>query len=72
MLTARAQPEDRAHGLELGADDYLVKPFSVSELLLRAEKIVQKREVVSGLQEAMDGLRLTVKSKEENLHQDRS
>ena len=68
MLTARALPEDRVYGLELGADDYLTKPFSISELIVRAEKILQKRRVVSGLQDAMDGLRLDAKSKDETLH----
>ncbi|MEG2393340.1 MAG: response regulator, partial [Pseudomonas sp.] len=33
FLTARDAVEDRVHGLELGADDYLVKPFAFSELL---------------------------------------
>ncbi|HQW38826.1 MAG TPA: response regulator, partial [Usitatibacteraceae bacterium] len=33
FLTARSQVEDRVKGLELGADDYLVKPFAFSELL---------------------------------------
>ncbi|MGE5490143.1 MAG: response regulator, partial [Actinomycetota bacterium] len=35
FLTARDQVEDRVKGLELGADDYLVKPFAFSELLAR-------------------------------------
>jgi two-component system alkaline phosphatase synthesis response regulator PhoP len=37
MLTARGQIEDRVLGLRLGADDYLVKPFAMSELLARVE-----------------------------------
>ena len=67
MLTARAMPEDRVSGLELGADDYLTKPFSLSELMLRVDKIVQKRKAISELHEEMSELRLDVKSKDENL-----
>lgn len=35
FLTARDQVQDRVHGLELGADDYMVKPFAFAELLAR-------------------------------------
>jgi signal transduction histidine kinase len=41
MLTARAMEEDRVYGLEIGADDYLTKPFSMAELILRVEKILR-------------------------------
>jgi two-component system, sensor histidine kinase and response regulator len=68
MLTARVLPEDRVYGLELGADDYLTKPFSISELILRVGKIARKRKAISGLYDEMEGLRLNVKSKEETLH----
>jgi DNA-binding response OmpR family regulator len=42
MLTARASEQDRITGLELGADDYLVKPFSVRELLARVTAILRR------------------------------
>jgi DNA-binding response OmpR family regulator len=42
MLTAKAAEIDRVLGLELGADDYLTKPFSPRELVLRVKKILQR------------------------------
>ena len=42
MLTARGEAEDRFAGFELGADDYLVKPFLPKELLLRVEAIMKR------------------------------
>lgn len=44
MLTARAEPEHRVSGLELGVDDYLAKPFDPRELLLRLHNILKRRE----------------------------
>jgi two-component system, OmpR family, alkaline phosphatase synthesis response regulator PhoP len=43
MLTARTAESDRIHGLEIGADDYLVKPFHLRELLLRVRRMLQRR-----------------------------
>jgi DNA-binding response OmpR family regulator len=43
MLTARAAEIDRVLGLELGADDYVTKPFSVRELVLRVKKLLNRQ-----------------------------
>jgi DNA-binding response OmpR family regulator len=42
VLTARGQEEDRVRGLKLGADDYVVKPFSAKELLARIEAVLRR------------------------------
>ena len=42
LLTARGEAEDRVAGLEVGADDYLVKPFHPKELLLRVQVILNR------------------------------
>src|SRR5438128_9695595 len=50
MLTAKGQEEDIIRGLELGADDYVTKPFSIRELLARAKAFLRRREAAaSGL-----------------------
>jgi DNA-binding response OmpR family regulator len=43
MLTARSAAEDRVRGLEVGADDYLVKPFDLNELLARLRSMLRRR-----------------------------
>ena len=52
MLTARSAPEDRVLGLEAGADDYLVKPFELDELLARVRSLMRRaawdRERIGG------------------------
>ena len=52
MLTAKGEEIDRVVGFELGADDYVVKPFSVRELLLRVQAILRRTQ---GEQEATPG-----------------
>jgi DNA-binding response OmpR family regulator len=48
MLTARSEEIDRVLGLEVGADDYLTKPFSVRELLARVRAILRRVELMRG------------------------
>jgi len=42
LLTAKGEAEERIHGLEVGADDYLAKPFEPKELILRIKNILEK------------------------------
>ena len=42
MLTAKASESDRVAGLDLGADDYITKPFSVRELLARVRAVMRR------------------------------
>jgi DNA-binding response OmpR family regulator len=45
MLTARGQDQDKIRGLDLGADDYLTKPFSVDELLARVRAVLRRSQM---------------------------
>lgn len=62
MLTARIAEDDRINGLELGADDYLVKPFSPRELVSRVRAILRR----AGNQEAAAPLPAPAKNEAEN------
>lgn len=48
MLTARAEESDRIVGLELGADDYIVKPFSPKELIARIRAVMRRADATVG------------------------
>ncbi|MBM6663794.1 response regulator [Flavonifractor plautii] len=48
MLTAREEETDKVLGLELGADDYITKPFSMRELLARVKANIRRNEMVTG------------------------
>jgi DNA-binding response OmpR family regulator len=49
MLTARGEEADRVRGLDLGADDYVTKPFSVPELMARIRALLRRTSSTSGL-----------------------
>ncbi|HRX77490.1 MAG TPA: response regulator transcription factor [Pirellulaceae bacterium] len=54
ILSARGEEQDRVRGLQMGADDYVVKPFSVKELLARVEAVLRRSpERPSDLQQTM-------------------
>ena len=43
LMTARDDVDDRVHGLDLGADDYLIKPFAIAELLARVRALTRRK-----------------------------
>ena len=45
MLTARDAVEDRVEGLDIGADDYITKPFAVPELIARIRNALRRRDI---------------------------
>ena len=56
ILSAKDSVEDRVRGLRLGADDYLVKPFSFDELCARLETLVRRKHVAKNPEIAIGGL----------------
>ncbi len=61
LLTARSTDEDIIHGLSLGADDYVAKPFSIAELVLRVNAVLRRARLLPGDNQVLalgDGLKV--------------
>jgi two-component system phosphate regulon response regulator PhoB len=54
MLTAKGEEIDRVVGFELGADDYVIKPFSVRELMLRIQAVLRRRQQDPGERDILE------------------
>ena len=63
MLTARDAVEDRVRGLEMGADDYLVKPFALAELIARVRVLTRRHQARLGSVLAMGSLRMDLQAR---------
>jgi two-component system phosphate regulon response regulator PhoB len=69
MLTARGEEVDRIVGLELGADDYIVKPFSIRELILRIRALLRRVDKEAAVESVWqhEGLRVDFEGHEASL-----
>jgi DNA-binding response OmpR family regulator len=62
MLTAKAEEGDRVLGLELGADDYVTKPFGVRELLARVKALLRRSEIATASPEVIKSGKIVIDS----------
>ena len=67
ILSARDAVQDRVEGLDLGADDYLAKPFNLTELLARVRSLVRRQAAVKKTILEHRGIRLDLISRSANL-----
>lgn len=58
MLTALSSPDEKLKGIAMGADDYIPKPFSVKEVLLKVERLIQKQTAKKELEAKISTLKL--------------
>ena len=67
ILSSKNTAEDRIHGLELGADDYMTKPFSARELLLRISAILKRCSTLASEEAEVDGRQINLTPREFDL-----
>jgi two-component system OmpR family response regulator len=70
MITARDTLDDRIHGLDTGADDYLVKPFELAELAARIRAVVRRGQTVGTPRLSLGPLALDIESRRASLNDD--
>jgi two-component system alkaline phosphatase synthesis response regulator PhoP len=70
FLTAKGEEMDRVLGLEIGADDYVVKPFSPRELVARVKAVLRRQERLAEKREVVEvgGVRLDMRTQEVTVH----
>lgn len=68
ILTARAAPQERVRGLDLGADDYLAKPFDVAEFEARVRSILRRRAGLRSSQVRLGQMVLDLKTRQFSAH----
>lgn len=71
ILTARGAIDDRIHGLEAGADDYLPKPFSLNELLARIHAITRRKHKLDSNEISIKGFRINIQNRTVYYNDDR-
>ncbi len=62
LLTAKSLEEDKVKGFELGVDDYITKPFSVKELVLRVKALLKRSDKLPAQSIELDGLTIDIPS----------